>query len=62
MLKSSSKRRKTIKKLPVVNSSNSSTIIRNDRKSYAISARKASRQRLRQVTRWDSPDIDTATD
>ena len=36
--------------------------MRNDGKSFAISARKAGRQRLRQVTRWDSPDIDTATD
>ena len=27
-----------------------------------MSARKAGRKRLGQVTRWDSPDIDTATD
>ena len=59
MLKSSLKRRKTIKKSLVVNLFNSSTIMRNDRKSVAISARKAGRQRLRQVTRWDSHDIDT---
>ena len=31
-----------------------------DGKSYTISARKAGRQRLRQVNRWDSPDIETA--
>ena len=36
--------------------------MRNDGKSYAVSARKAGRQRLRQVTRWETPDIDTATD
>ena len=36
--------------------------MRDDGKSYAISARKAGRQRVRQVTRWDSSDIDTATD
>ena len=34
--------------------------MRNDGKHFAISARKAGRQLLRQVTRWDSPDIDTA--
>ena len=62
MLKSSSKRRKTIKKLTLINLFISSIIIRNDGKSYAISARKAGRQRFRQVTRWETPDIDTATD
>ena len=36
--------------------------MRKDGKSFAISARKAGRQRLRQVTRWDTPDIDTAGD
>ena len=60
--KTSSKRGKYIKKSPVVNLSNSSTIMRNNGKSFAISAPKAGRQRLRQGTRWDSPDIDTATD
>ena len=35
--------------------------MRKDGKSFAISAHKTGHQRLRQVTRWDSPDIDTAT-
>ena len=51
ILKSSSKRRKTIKKLPVFNLLNSSTFMRKDGKSFTISARKGGRQRLRQVTR-----------
>ena len=60
--KSLSKRGKYIKKAAFVNKSNSSKIMRNNGNSFAISARKAGRQRLRQVTRWDSPDIDTAND
>ena len=50
-----------MKKLPVVNLLNSSKIMRNDGKPFAISARKAGHPRFRQVTRWDSHDIDTAT-
>ena len=59
--KSSSKRGKYIKKSPFVNKSNSSTIMRNNGNSVAISARKAGRQRLRQVNMC-IPDIDTATE
>ena len=36
--------------------------MRNDGKSYAISARKAGRECLWQVTRWDSSYIDNTTD
>ena len=36
--------------------------MRKDGKSFANSARKAGHQRLRPVTRWCSPNIDTATD
>ena len=55
MSKELSNRRMTIKKLPVVNLLKSSTIVENDGKSVLISARKAGRQRLRQVTRLAIP-------
>ena len=51
MLKVSSKRRKTMKILPVFYLLNSPSIMRSDGKSESISARKAGRQHLRQVTR-----------
>ena len=40
----------------------STSILKSNGKSIAISARKASRQRLRQVTRWDTSEVDTASD
>ena len=60
MLESPAKRKKLIKKPPVVNLSKSSSILKSYEKSIANSARKAGRQRLRQVTRWDTSDADTA--
>ena len=36
--------------------------MRKEGKSFANSVRKAGCQRLRSFTRWDSPDIDNATD
>ena len=54
MLNSSPKRKKVISK--------SSSILKSNGKSIAISARNAGRQRLRQVTRWDTSDADTAND
>ena len=60
MLESPTKRKKIAKKSPLVNLSKSSSILENNGKSVAISARKAGRQRLRQVTRWETSDADTA--
>ena len=60
MLESQPKRKKLIKKFPVVNLSKSSSIPKSSGKSIVISAQKAGCQRLRQVTRWDTFDADTA--
>ena len=44
----------------MINLSKSFSILKSNSKSVAISARTAGRQRLRQVTRWDTTDADTA--
>ena len=62
MLKSLTKRHKSINKSPFVKISKSQSILEKDGKSVAISARKAGRQRLRDPTRWVVNDADTADD
>ena len=60
MLESKTKRKKIVKKSPLVNLSKSSSILENNGRSVAISARKAGRQRLRQEKKWETSDADTA--
>ena len=60
MLESLTKRIKLIKKSPLINVPKSTSILKNNGKSIVISARKVGRQRLRQVTRWDTSDADSA--
>ena len=59
MLEPPTKRNQLIKISPVVKLSKSSSILKSNGKSMAISARKAGRQRLRPVTRWDASKADT---
>ena len=60
MLESPAKRKKIDKKLPVVNLKKYSSILKSSEILIAISARKEGRQRLRQVTKWESSGADTA--
>ena len=48
-----------IKKSNLAKLSKSSSILKNNGKSIALSARMAGRQRLRYVTSWDTSDVDT---